>query len=209
MNTNKNSTTFFKSRPVNDIYARSIKFRKILKKTIPLIVVVFFIFIFFWVFFFTQNKIEQINKNPFQNKELNNQENFSFQGIDELEQPFYLQAKKYQVIDNDKRKLLFQKPKAEIRLTKGTWVTLVADRGVFDINVKTLELIDNVLVMHSNGEQIDTDRAIIDLKNGKFYGNSKLFGRSDQITFKSEGFEIEKKGNSFLLFGKSKIKIKR
>ena len=33
MNTNKNSITFFKSRSTNDIYARSIKFRKILKKT--------------------------------------------------------------------------------------------------------------------------------------------------------------------------------
>ena len=209
MNINKNSIIFFKSRSTNDIYARSIKFRKILKKTIPVIVAIFFIFIFFWESFFTLNKIEEINKNPFLDKKLNNQENFSFQGIDELEQPFYLQAKEHQVIDNNKKKLLFQKPRAELRLQKGTWVTLVADKGIFDINVKTLEFIDNVLVMHSNGEQIDTDRAVIDLKKGKFYGNSKLFGRSDQITFKSEGFEVEKKGNNFLLFGKSKIKIKR
>ena len=209
MNTNKKTASFFQPKSINNTYKRSIKFRKILKKTIPFIVGVFFIIIFFWESIFIQNKIEKINKNPFQSNQLNNEENFTFQGIDELEQPFYLHAKKYQIIENNKKKLLFQKPQAELHLKKGTWVTLVADKGMFDINNKTLELFDNVLVMHSNGEQIDTDRAVLDLKKGKFYGNSKLFGRSDQITFNSEGFEIEKKGNIFLLFGKSKIKIKK
>ena len=61
MNINKNSIIFFKSRSTNDIYARSIKFRKILKKTIPVIVAIFFIFIFFWESFFTLNKIEERN----------------------------------------------------------------------------------------------------------------------------------------------------
>ena len=70
MNINKNSIIFFKSRSTNDIYARSIKFRKILKKTIPVIVAIFFIFIFFWESFFTLNKIEEINKNPFLDKKL-------------------------------------------------------------------------------------------------------------------------------------------
>ena len=72
-----------------------------------------------------------------------------------------------------------------------------------------MELIDNVLVLHSDGQQINTNRAVIDLTKGEFYGNKNLFGRSDTIKFNSEGFNIEKKTGNISLFGKSKITIKK
>ena len=134
-------------------------------------------------------------------------ENFSFQGIDELEQPFYLRAKKYKVVENNQNKLFFEKPKAEINLKEGKWVTLVAKQGIFDIKNKTLELVNDVFVLHSDGQQISTNNAIIDLNKGKFYGKRELFGRSDTITFSSEGFEVKKSDGHFSLLGKSKIKI--
>ena len=96
-------------------------------------------------------------------------------------------------INNEKNKFFFQKPKAEINLKEGKWVTLVAKKGIFDLEKKTLELIDNVLVLHSDGQQISTDTAIIDITKGEFYGSRDLFGTSDKIKFNSEGFNIEKK----------------
>ena len=41
--------------------------------------------------------------------------------------------------ENEKNKIFFQKPKAEINLKNGKWVTLVAKKGIFDIEKKTLE----------------------------------------------------------------------
>ena len=133
---------------------------------------------------------------------------FTFQGIDELNQPFYLHAKEYQRIVNSKNKLLFVKPSAEINLKQAKWLTMNAEKGVFDIEKQTLELIGNVLFLHSDGEQIDTNNAIIDLKNAKIYGNKKIFGKNETISFSSEGFEVQKTVKNFQLLGKSKINIK-
>ena len=168
--------------------------------------------VFFWPSLFSYKGINNPKKNSNYpvtnfNKE-NDSENFNFQGIDDFDQPFYLHAKKYQIINNEKNKFFFQKPKAEINLKEGKWVTLVAKKGIFDIEKKTLELIDNVLVLHSDGQQISTDTAIIDMTKGEFYGSRDLFGTSDKIKFNSEGFNVEKKTGKISLFGKSKIKIK-
>ncbi len=177
--------------------------RNIIYKFIPFVIIIFITFIFFWPAIFTEYiKKKEITVNN------ENQKKFTFQGIDEYEQPFFLHAKKYQKIFNNDNKLLFEKPKAEINLKKGKWITMVAKKGVFDIENQTLELIDNVLFLHSDGQQIDTNNAIIDLKKAKIYGNKKIFGKTDTVNFSSDGFTVERDGKNFELLGKSKIKIK-
>ena len=182
-------------------YERSLLLRKFYYKVTPYILSFFFIIILFWP------SIYNIYENEQKHVLEKNQKNYTFQGIDELNQPFFLHAKKYQKIINSRNKLLFEKPKAEINLKKGKWLTVIAKEGIFDIENQTLELIENVLFLHSDGQQIDTNNAIIDLKKAKIYGNKKIFGKTETINFSSEGFEIEKTGKTFQLIGKSKIKI--
>ena len=185
-------------------YERSLFLRKLYYKLAPFILGIFFILIFFW------SSIEDIyieNKKPVLENQ-KKQKNFTFQGIDEFNQPFFLHAKKYQRIINNENKLLFEKPKAEILLKEGKWLTMVAEEGIFDVEKQTIELIGNVLFYHSDGQQIDTNNAVIDLKKAKIYGNKKIFGKDETIDFSSEGFEVKKTGKNFKLFGKSKIKIR-
>lgn len=208
---NKKKTAFLYQKKERN-YDKSLKIKKIIEKSIPICVGIFLIMVFFWPSFFSYKGINNPKKNSNYpvtnfNKE-NDSENFNFQGIDDFDQPFYLHAKKYQMINNEKNKIFFQKPKAEINLKNGKWVTLVAKKGIFDLEKKTLELIDNVLVLHSDGQQISTDTAIIDMTKGEFYGSRDLFGTSDKIKFNSEGFNVEKETGKISLFGKSKIKIK-
>ena len=208
----KNKKTAFLYQKKKRNYDKSLKIKKIIEKSIPICVGIFLIMVFFWPSIFSYKGINNPKKNSNYpvtnfNKE-NDSENFNFQGIDDFDQPFYLHAKKYQMINNEKNKIFFQKPKAEINLKDGKWVTLVAKKGIFDLEKKTLELIDNVLVLHSDGQQISTDTAIIDMTKGEFYGSRDLFGTSDKIKFNSEGFNVEKGTGKISLFGKSKIKIK-
>ncbi|PPR34604.1 MAG: hypothetical protein CFH25_00702 [Alphaproteobacteria bacterium MarineAlpha6_Bin3] len=184
-------------------YEKSLFVRKFYYKILPYFLCVFFITIFFWPSissFYEKEKNVVVEKSE--------KKNFTFQGIDEFNQPFFLHAKKYQKIINDKNKLLFEKPKAEINLKKGKWLTMVAKEGIFDIENQNLELIGSVLFLHSDGQQIDTNNAVIDLKKAKIYGNKQIFGRSETINFSSEGFDVDKTGKIFQLIGKSKIKIK-
>ena len=185
-------------------YERSLFIRNFYYKLAPYCLVIFLITIFFWP------SIEEIyneNTKPILENE-EKQKKFTFQGIDEFNQPFFLHAKKYQKIINNENKLLFEKPKAEILLKEGKWLTMVAEEGIFDVEKQTLELIGNVLFYHSDGQQIDTNNAVIDLKKAKIYGNKKIFGKDETIDFSSEGFEVKKTGKNFKLFGKSKIKIR-
>ena len=184
-------------------YERSLFIRKLYYKLAPFILSIFFITIFFWPSVYN---IYDIKKTAIESPEKQNK--FTFQGIDEFNQPFFLHAKKYQKIINNEKKLLFEKPKAEINLKKGKWLTMNAEEGIFDIKQQTLELMGDVIFLHSDGEQIDTNNAVIDLKKAKIYGNKKIFGKNETISFSSEGFEVQKTSKNFQLFGKSKIKIK-
>ena len=190
-------------------YDQILKIRELLKIIIPVSSFIFCIIIFFWPSISSIITLSSYNNETKNFLQKNKSKNFTFQGVDKFEQPFYLHAKKYQIIGNDVNKFFFEKPKAEINLKDGKWVSLNADEGVFDTEKKKLELLKNVFVMHSDGEQIITEKAVIDLENGKFYGDENIFGNSDTIKFSSEGFEAERKGSNFSLFGKSKIKISK
>ena len=201
--TKKNILNLFSIKRSANNYEISQFIRKLYYKLVPFILSIFFITIFFWPSIYTTYNI----KKPILENQGKTQK-YSFQGIDEFNQPFFLQAKKYQKIINNENKLLFEKPNAEINLRKGKWLTMVANKGIFDIEKQTLELMGDVLFLHSDGQQIDTNNAVIDLKKAIIYGNKKIFGKNETINFSSEGFEVEKTGKIFQLLGKSKIKIK-
>ena len=185
-------------------YERSLFIRKLYYKLAPFILSILFITIFFWPSIY--NIYDKEKKPALESQKKQNK--FTFQGIDEFNQPFFLHANKYQKIINNENKLLFEKPKAEINLREGKWLTMVAKEGIFDMEKQTLELMGDVLLLHSDGQQIDTNNAVIDLKKSKIYGNKRIFGKSETINFSSDGFEVKKTGKIFQLLGKSKIKIK-
>ena len=199
----KNILNLFSIKRSAKNYEISQFIRKLYYRLVPFILSIFFITIFFWPSIYTTYNIK---KPVLENQE--KAQKYSFQGIDEFNQPFFLQAKKYQKIINDENKLLFEKPNAEINLRKGRWLTMIANEGIFDVEKQTLELMGDVLFLHSDGQQIDTGNAVIDLKKSKIYGNKKIFGKSETINFSSDGFEVQKTGKIFQLIGKSKIKIK-
>ena len=199
----KNILNLFSIKRSANNYEISQFIRKLYYKLVPFILSFFFITIFFWPSIYTTYDIK---KPVLENQEKTHK--YTFQGIDEFNQPFFLQAKKYQKIINNENKLLFEKPNAEINLRNGKWLTVIANEGIFDIEKQTLELMGDVLFLHSDGQQIDTNNAVIDLKKAIIYGNKKIFGRNETINFSSEGFKVVKTGKIFQLLGKSKIKIK-
>ena len=199
----KNILNLFSIRRSANNYEISQFIRKLYYKLVPFILSFFFITIFFWPSIYTTYDIK---KPVLENQEKT--QKYTFQGIDEFNQPFFLQAKKYQKIINNENKLLFEKPNAEINLRNGKWLTVIANEGIFDIEKQTLELMGDVLFLHSDGQQIDTNNAVIDLKKAIIYGNKKIFGKNETINFSSEGFKVVKTGKIFQLLGKSKIKIK-
>ena len=199
----KNILNLFSIKRSANNYEISQFIRILYYRLVPFILSFFIITIFFWPSIYTTYDIK---KPVLENQEKTHK--YTFQGIDEFNQPFFLQAKKYQKIINNENKLLFEKPNAEINLRNGKWLTVIANEGIFDIEKQTLELMGDVLFLHTDGQQIDTNNAVIDLKKAIIYGNKKIFGKNETINFSSEGFKVVKTGKIFQLLGKSKIKIK-
>ena len=88
----KRILNLFSNKINTNSYEKSLYIRKLYYKTVPYVLFLFLITIFFWssIYNFYEEK-----KNPFDITEnLKKTKNFTFQGIDELNQPFYLHAKK-------------------------------------------------------------------------------------------------------------------
>ena len=88
-------------------YERSLFIRKLYYKLAPFILSIFFITIFFWPSIY--NIYDKEKKPALESQKKQNK--FTFQGIDEFNQPFFLHAKKYQKIINNENKLLFENVK--------------------------------------------------------------------------------------------------
>ena len=58
-----------------------------------------------------------------------------------------------------------------------------SEKGIFDIEKQTLELMGDVLFLHSDGQQIDTNNAVIDLKKAIIYGNKKILEKTKLLIF--------------------------
>ena len=160
-----------------NFYDRFLKIKKITKKSISISIGIFLFIVFFWPSFFSQNKFNNLKKNtnPIVNFNKNtSSENFNFQGIDEFDQPFYLQAKEYQIIENEKNKFFFIKPKAEINLKEGKWITLVAKKGIFDVEKKTLELGSSFIQLDIRETQVAAIK-LFESKGYKKWGNNPYY----------------------------------
>ena len=102
----KRILNLFSNKLNTNSYEKSLFIRKLYYKSAPFILSIFLFTIFFWssIYNFYEEK-----KTPLDITEnLNKTKNFTFQGIDEFNQPFYLHAKKYQKIINSENKLLFE-----------------------------------------------------------------------------------------------------
>ena len=128
-----------------------------------------------------------------------------YTGVDTNNQPFAVTATTAtQAAANDET-LNLESPKADITLSNGTWLALIAEAGAYNQKAQSLDLSGAVSLFHDEGYEIGTTRAHIDLAAGTAEGDEAVSGHGPGGLIEAEGFRLFDKGERIIFTGKSKL----
>ncbi len=128
-----------------------------------------------------------------------------YTGVDANNQPFAVTAAAATQASTTDETLNLQDPKADITLSNGTWLALIAEAGAYNQKAQSLELLGSVSLFHDQGYEVSTSRASIDLAAGTAQGNEAVSGHGPAGMIEAEGFRLFDKGERILFTGKARL----
>ena len=166
------------------------------------------------IFFWTQMKVKDTRFSiDFKSVQHSNSEdlnmiNARFVGTDAKNQPFSITADMAKTLITDGTSIELEMPKADIGIDDGTWFAVIANDGIYNQKIQSLELAGDVNLFHDSGYEFNTTKVTIDLIKGVAIGNAAINGHGPFGNVTAEGFLIGRDNNQFLFTGKSKLVIK-
>ena len=189
-------------------YSRYVFFMKLLLPAIALVLVGL---IFLWPQIIIKDTRFSINFKNVQNSDSEelNMINARFVGTDAKDQPFSITADMAKTITTGENSIELEMPKADIGVDVGTWLAVIANHGIYNQQIQTLELISDVNLFHDSGYEFNTEKTTIDLIKGIAISDTIIKGQGPFGNLTAEGFLIGKKNNQFIFTGNSKLVVKR
>jgi lipopolysaccharide export system protein LptC len=200
-------TKRFNQRPTLVGYSRFVFCMKLL---LPAIALGMIGLIFFWPQIKVKDTRFSIDFKNIQNSDSEdlNMINARFIGTDAKNQPFSITADMAKTLITDGTSIELEMPKADIGIDDGTWFAIIANDGIYNQKVQTLELAGDVNLFHDSGYEFNTTKVTIDLTRGVAISDTIINGHGPFGNVTAEGFLIGKDNNQFLFTGKSKLVIK-
>jgi len=128
-------------------------------------------------------------------------------GTDEQGRPFTVTADEVRQADGLMKHATFVRPRARLRLAEGRVIKLSADAGAYDREAEEIEFRGNVVVTHGLGYHFRTEKAIVDIEEGRAFGEAPVHGYGPEGTLQGSGFEILDKGQTVKILGRSRLLI--
>lgn len=127
-----------------------------------------------------------------------------FFAVDEKGEPFNLIAKRAFELPGETRRVQLDDVKADLLRKDNRWFALDADVAVYSQKDDTMELSKQVFLYTETGEEIETTRAVINMKTRDISGNEKVFARVPAGNAEADGFSVSRKGTVIRLTGKTR-----
>ena len=140
-------------------------------------------------------------------------EDFEFSGQDEMLNPRFFgtdsRNQRYTVtaesatrpLDGSEQVFLI-KPKADITVAEGDWLTLNAEQGIYDRYAETLALSGAVSMYADNGFEMHTESAQFDLAGGTIESDSPVRGQGPWGFLNAKSFAYARKGDVLRFSGR-------
>jgi lipopolysaccharide export system protein LptC len=128
-------------------------------------------------------------------------DNLHFTGLDSKNEPYSLVAGKATKPGNLKDIYDFDRPRGEITLTNGTWVSGKADYGRYNQDTRRLWLGGNVQLFQDKGYQFTTDEAQVDLNDNNAWGAGPVLIQGGFGTIRGRGFRLLDSGKVMVVTG--------
>ena len=128
-------------------------------------------------------------------------------GSDKDDQPYSVTADIARRLSETAGNIELDAPKADILLKDNTWLVLSANRGLYERNNESLDLLGSVILYHDSGYEFLTEKAKIDLDKSVAEGDHPIKGQGSFGNLQAEGFRLKDKGKTIYFTGKSKLVI--
>lgn len=116
------------------------------------------------------------------------------QGLDKNDQPYTITAKMAERQENGE--VMLTKLQADVEMSSGAWLAILADKGMFNSDKNTLQLSGMVQVFHNAGYDMRTTSVFLDLDTSSAKGNSRVNGQGPLGTIEASGFTVEDGGQN-------------
>lgn len=122
-----------------------------------------------------------------------------YQGIDNKNQPYTITAESATQPSMDS--IVLTKPTADITMSDGKWLSLLANKATFIISQKKLELNGSVNLFTGDGYELRTNSAFVNVLEGTASGHEAVEIQGMPGTLKATGFALKNQGNNIIFTG--------
>ena len=133
--------------------------------------------------------------------------NARYVGTDRNNRPFSITADAARQPVPGHGPLKLESPQADIYLQDGSWVMVTAEEGHYSVDDRMLNVIGAVRLFHDSGYEFLSSEALIDLDQNIVSGPNRITGHGPFGELEGEGFRFSKDGKTFVLTGRSRLKI--
>jgi lipopolysaccharide export system protein LptC len=124
-----------------------------------------------------------------------------YQGTDKRGEPFTVTADTAMKKSPQSDVVELSRPVADITITRGNWIALKAEYGVYREQDQQLDLIGKVDLYHDDGYEFETLAAHVNMANNTAEGDDPVYGQGPFGTIESQGFRVYDKGERIIFTG--------
>ena len=128
-------------------------------------------------------------------------------GTDSENRPFVVTAASATQDATDHRRVLLETLQADLTLADGTWMTMLAESGIFHQAKQTLQLMGAVNIFSDLGYEFHAYGAKIDLAKGTAVSQAPVHGQGPFGNVRADAIRIEDKGVRIIFDGNVRMTL--
>ncbi len=125
-------------------------------------------------------------------------------GVNDDNQQYNVSAEK--AVQLDKKTVELYEVDADIYLKNGQWLNITANKGLYDAQIREVDLNGNVNIFLDNGYEVSTEASKVYLKKGRVEGNKPVTVNSPMGVIKANKFVVYNQMDSVKFIGNVHLK---
>jgi len=131
-----------------------------------------------------------------------------FIGTDTRNQPYVITAEAARPEGANQMNVTLLALQADLSMQDGTWLSVTAPSGRFDRDAEQLRLAGPVDIFSSNGFELHTPEALVDMRAGTASGDATVEATGPMGQLTAQSFRFERAGQRFIFTGKVRLVVR-
>jgi lipopolysaccharide export system protein LptC len=126
-------------------------------------------------------------------------------GLTKDNRPYTLKAQNAFQNVTDNHKIEMQKIDAEVPFQRDKFVTLTADSGVYDHDLRVLNLYENIIVTTNDGMKANFSNVVVDLAKNEMQTRNPLFIKNTNSSITAQSMFVDEGGKHMIFKGNVRV----